>query len=69
MSDTMTRRMWIAYGQAGATGTIIQDAAGYTVTMTRDSHRLGVYPTLEVAKAALQSHLPPGSDVTEYREH
>ena len=42
MNDTMTRRMWIAYGQAGATGTIIQDAAGYTVTMTKDSHRLGV---------------------------
>ncbi|MDF2666944.1 MAG: putative methyltransferase [Microbacterium sp.] len=30
---------------------------------------LGVYPTMEIAKNALHSHLKPGSDRPEFREH
>jgi hypothetical protein len=30
---------------------------------------LGTYPTMDIAKRALQTHLKPGADAPEYREH
>lgn len=69
MSDTETRRLWVAYGQAGALGSILHDDAGYTVTMAGADEAVGTYESLEVAKGALSSHLKPGSGRPEYREH
>ncbi len=69
MSDTDTRRLWIAYGQAGAVGSIRHDADGYTVVMAGADEAVGTYESLDVAKGALSSHLKPGSARPEYREH
>jgi len=30
---------------------------------------LGVYPSMEIAKNAVHSHLKPGSERPEFREH
>lgn len=69
MSETMTRRLWVAYGPSGVVGKIQKDAAGYTVHMAGKDEQLGVYPTLEIAKSALHAHLKPGSDRPEFRAH
>ena len=69
MSETTTRRLWVAHGPVGVVGTIRQDAAGYTVQMAGRDEPLGVYPTREIARNALQSHLKPGSERPEFREH
>lgn len=37
--------------------------------MTGKDERLGVYPTMEIAKNALHAHMKPGSDRPEFREH
>lgn len=66
---TMTRRLWVAYGPAGAVGKIQKDDDGYTVHMAGASAALGTYPTMEIAKSALMAHLKPGSDRPEFREH
>jgi hypothetical protein len=29
----------------------------------------GTYPTMEIAKGALHSHMTPGSDWPQFREH
>lgn len=69
MSQTTTRRLWIAYGPAGAVGRILQDDNGFGVQMSGADMSLGTYPTMEIAKSALQSHLKPGAGRPEYREH
>jgi len=70
MSDTQTRRLWVAYGPSGAVGTIEKNADdAYTVKMAGADTALGVYPALDVAKSALVAHLKPGSDRPEFREH
>ena len=69
MSDTSTRRLWVAYGPAGAVGRIHKDDAGYEVQMAGSDEPLGTYPSMEIAKSALQSHLKPGAERPEYREH
>ena len=70
MSETQTRRLWVAYGPAGAVGTIEKAADGdYTVRMVGAEHALGAYPSMDVAKSALFAHLRPGSDWPEFREH
>ncbi|MCJ1707543.1 methyltransferase [Microbacterium sp. VKM Ac-2923] len=69
MSETVTNRLWVAYGPVGAVGKIQQDAEGYSVHMAGKAERLGVYPSMEIAKNALHSHLKPGSDRPEFREH
>jgi len=70
MSDTETRRLWVAYGPSGAVGTIEKSADdAFTVKMVGADTSVGVYPTLDVAKSALVSHLKPGSDRPEFREH
>lgn len=69
MTVTQTRRLWIAYGPAGAVGSIRQDDAGYGVKMARQDHPIGIFPALDVAKNALVAQLRPGSDRPEFREH
>ncbi|MDI9890254.1 MULTISPECIES: methyltransferase [unclassified Microbacterium] len=69
MSETTTRRLWVAYGPGGVVGTIQKDAEGYAVHMTGRDERLGVYPTMDIAKNAVHSHLKPGSDRPQFREH
>lgn len=70
MGDTQTRRLWVAYGPAGAVGTIEKSSDdAYAVKMAGADAPLGTYPSMEVAKNALFSHLKPGSDWPEFREH
>ena len=69
MSETSTRRLWVAYGPAGAVGTIQQGVEGYVVQMAGAESPLGTYPSKEIAQSALHSHLKPGAERPEYREH
>jgi hypothetical protein len=69
MTQTSTRRLWVAYGPAGAVGKIQKDDDGYTVQMAGADDPVGTYPSMEIAKSALQTHLKPGADRPEYREH
>lgn len=70
MSLTHTRRLYVAYGPAGAVGTVREVEDGvYAVTLAGADAPVGQYPGLDVAKNALVSHLPPGSDRPEFREH
>ncbi|WP_261167164.1 methyltransferase [Microbacterium sp. Marseille-Q6965] len=69
MSMTQTRSLWVAYGRAGAVGSIRRDDDGFAVTMVGESAPIGSYPTLEIAKGALCSHLKPGSPRPEFRRH
>jgi hypothetical protein len=69
MADTETRRLWVAYGASGAVGAIRKDDRTYTVTMAGADDAVGVYDTMDVAKNALYSHLKPGTDWPEFREH
>ncbi len=69
MTETTTRRLWVAYGPAGAVGTIHKDGETYTVQMAGTEAPLGSYPSMDIAKRALQTHLKPGAEPPEYREH
>ncbi|KAA9110679.1 methyltransferase [Microbacterium rhizomatis] len=70
MSATDTHHaLWVAYGQAGVTGTIRRSENGYLVTMARADESAGVYPTMEIAKNALYSRMTPGSDWPQFRQH
>lgn len=70
MTETTSRRLWVAYGQAGAVGTIEKTADdAYAVRMAGADAEFGVYPTMEVAKNALYSQLKPGTDWPQFREH
>lgn len=69
MSETTTRRLWVAYGPAGAVGSIQKHESGYRVQMAGADEPLGTYPSMEIAKGALQGHLKPGAAHPEYREH
>lgn len=71
MSDrsTVTDQRWVAFGTAGAVGSIHRVDGGFEVRLMRDDTALGTYPTLDVAKSALHASMLPGSDWPEYREH
>lgn len=70
MGTTETHHsLWVAYGASGVVGTIRKDDDGYTVTLAGAEHSQGTYPTMDIAKNALFSHLRPGSDWPEFREH
>ncbi len=69
MTETTSRRLWIAYGPSGAVGTIEKSGDSYSVKMVGSDAALGAYPNMEVAKSALFSHLKPGTDWPEFREH
>ena len=68
-SMTTTGQRWVAFGDSGATGTILHTADGYAVRLLADGEPRGVYPTLEVAKSAMHASMPPGSNWPEFREH
>jgi hypothetical protein len=69
MSDnTMTGQRWVAFGPAGAVGSIHRTDTGFQLRML-DSGETRDYPSLDVAKSALHATLPPGSDWPEFREH
>lgn len=70
MSDntTMTLRRWVAFGPAGAIGSIHHTDDGFVLKML-DGAPDRVFPTLDVAKSALHATLPAGSDWPEFREH
>lgn len=70
MSDTSTKsQVWVAFGQAGAIGSIHRTAGGYGVRMLNDADFRGIYPNLAIAQSALHSNMLPGSDLPEFREH
>jgi hypothetical protein len=70
MSTTETHHsLWVAYGSGGVVGSIRKGDDGYTVTMAGADAAAGTYPSMEIAKSALHSHMTPGSDWPEFREH
>lgn len=69
MTQTQTHSLWVAYGRSRAVGTIRREDDRFIVTMAGESEPVGEYPTLEIAKSALCSHLKPGSDRPEFRHH
>ena len=66
---TLTGQTWVAFGPAGAVGSIHRVDDGYTFKLIRDQDYRAVYPSLEVAKSALYAGLLPGSEWPEFREH
>lgn len=66
MSATQMDMLWMAYGKAGAVGSIRHEDDLFHVVMA-DRREIGAYPTLEIAKGALISHLKPGADRPEFR--
>ncbi len=60
---------WVAFGPAGAVGSVHRVEDGFTFKLLSDDRFRGTYPTLEVAKSALHASLPPGSEWPEFREH
>ncbi|GAB3271828.1 methyltransferase [Microbacterium sp. MEC084] len=70
MMTTHTRRLYVAYGPNGAVGSIREvDDGSWAVTMSGAEAPIGQYPSLDIAKNALTSHLRPGSARPEFREH
>jgi hypothetical protein len=67
-TSTMTQR-WVAFGPAGAVGSIHRNDDGYLVKMISDGRYRGVYGTLNAAKNALHAALGPGADWPEFHEH
>lgn len=71
MSDRLTEieQRWVAFGPAGAVGSIHRSADGFAVRLRDDADPRGIYPTLDVAKSALHASMLPGSDWPDFREH
>ena len=71
MSDkeTATEQRWVAFGPAGAVGSIHRTDEGFAVRLMDAADYRGVYPTLDVAKSALHASMLPGSEWPEFREH
>ncbi len=67
-TTTLTGQRWIAFGSAGAIGSIHRTGSGFLVRML-DGSAERQYPTLEAAKGAVLAALPTGSDWPEFREH
>ncbi|MBX3100230.1 MAG: methyltransferase [Salinibacterium sp.] len=70
MSDmTLTGQTWVAFGPAGAVGSVHRVGGGFTFKLLTDDDFRAVYPTLEAAQGALYAALLPGSEWPEFREH
>lgn len=67
--ESKTRGLWVAYGTNGVVGSIRHSDDGYVVVMSGADAETGTYPSLEVAKGALYSHMIPGSGWPRYQEH
>jgi hypothetical protein len=61
-------KTWVAFGSAGAVGSIHSLEDGYEVRML-GTGETAVYPSLAVAQSALHANLLPGSERPEFREH
>lgn len=70
MSDaTPIDQRWVAFGEAGALGTIHRTGDVFQMKLLSDPDYRGSYPSLEIAKSALNAALLPGTEVTEFTEH
>lgn len=70
MSDmTQTLQTWVAFGPAGAVGSVHRVDDGFTFKLLTDDGFRSVYPSLEAAQGALYASMLPGSDWPEFREH
>jgi hypothetical protein len=70
MSDTtLVRSHWVAFGPAGALGSIDSVKGGFTFSLLGDTAPRGIYPTLAVAKSALHASLEHGAEWPEFKEH
>ena len=61
--------LWVAYGATGVAGSIREAGEGFIVTMAGADASLGTYPTMDVAKSALYSAMPAGSDWPRFEQH
>jgi hypothetical protein len=61
--------LWVAYGTTGVAGSIREADEGFIVTMAGADASLGTYPTMDVAKSALYSAMPAGSDWPRFEQH
>jgi hypothetical protein len=61
--------LWVAYGATGVAGSIREGDDGFVVTMAGADASVGTYPTMEVAKSALFSAMPAGSDWPRFEQH
>lgn len=68
-SETATDQRWVAFGPAGAVGSIHRTDAGFAVRLMDSADYRGVYPTLDVAKSALHASMFPGAEWPEFHEH
>lgn len=62
-------KTWVAFGPAGAVGSVHQTDDGYTFKLLTDEDFRGKYPSLDVVKSALYASLGPGADWPDFREH
>ena len=70
MSDvTLTGQTWVAFGPAGALGSVHAVEGGFTFKLITDDAFRAVYPTLVAAQGALYASLLPGTEWPEFREH
>jgi hypothetical protein len=67
-TTTLTGQRWVAFGPAGAVGSIHRTDAGFLVRML-DGSEEREYPSLEVAKSAMHATRRAGSERLEFREH
>jgi hypothetical protein len=67
--DTVIYQNWVAFGPAGAIGSVHRIDEGFTFRLLGDDTPRPTYPSLEVAKSALHAALPPGTDWPEFKEH
>lgn len=68
-ANTMESQTWVAFGPAGALGSVLRVEGGFTFRLLSDDASRGTYPSLEIAKSALFAALEPGADRPEFREH
>lgn len=66
---TTTGQRWVAFGEAGAVGSIHRTGHAFEVRLLKDDAVHGSYPTLDAAKAAIHASMLPGSERPEFREH
>lgn len=69
MKSTVADKTWVAFGPAGAVGSVHKFDDKYTFKLLRDDDFRSTYPSLDVAKQALYAALEPGSEWPEFREH
>lgn len=65
----LTGQTWVAFGPAGALGSVHGVEGGFTFRLLGEAGFRAVYPELQTAKRALVAALAPGSEWPEFREH